>query len=309
MIDLVCNSASPVTGGRVKLVNTLSAKHISSLYKKELGFDIDPYLDKNITFDLLECLDTGYQFYSPLDKVEGSPDFYAELYSTAGKEWGYSDDKWEHNFALKYCLNVETLIDVGCGGGAFLSKAREHVGKVIGLETSPHGRKTCERLGVTALDEVIQSHQASHLGEYDLLCSFQVLEHVANVKEFIESSIAVVRPGGKIIFSVPNNEGYVGAQDLPLNFPPHHVGRWGAASLEALSKFYRLDLVGLHHEPLQPENINWYQAYVEKTYLPRSRLLKTLWYRLRYSDSLNRFLKDNAHTIHGHTVMAVYQVR
>lgn len=300
---------SPLTGGGVRHVDSVSALHIARLYTEALGFDVAPFLDLTLTFDLLECVDTGYRFYAPLDKVEGSPGFYASLYSTAGTEWGYEGGKWEHRFALKHCANSDKLLDVGCGGGAFLAMARQHVEKCVGLETSPHGLRACKEAGVTALDEVIQTHRISHPRAYDVVCSFQVLEHVSRVKEFIESCISVVKPGGKVIFSVPNNEGFVGAQELPLNMPPHHVGCWSASSLEALTRFFDLDLVGMHHEPLQASNINWYQSWLESRYLPENRILRSLWHRLGFATSLGRFLQDNASTIHGHTVMAVYRVK
>lgn len=273
------------------------------------GFDLEPYIEPNLTLDLLECIDTGYQFYAPLEKVEGSPEFYAMLYSTVGAEWGYRGDKWEHKFALKYCANAKKLLDIGCGGGAFLSLAKEHVDEVVGLETSAHGRAICRESGVLALDEVIQSHRVLHPREYDVLCTFQVLEHVSDVRDFIESCIAVVKPGGTIIFSVPNNQAFIGSQELPTNMPPHHVGLWGPSSLEAITRFFGLDLLGMHYEPLQPENFEWYRSWVESTYLPRSRVLRSLWHMLGCSKFIDRYIEDNAHTIHGHTVMAVYRVK
>lgn len=51
------------------------------------------------------------------------------------------------------------------------------------------------------------------------------MEHISDVASFIKACILLTKPGGYIILSVPNNDAFVGAQELPLNMPPHHVGR------------------------------------------------------------------------------------
>lgn len=295
---------SPITRGKAKLLRRFSGADIRELYLRTLAFDVGPYLRKDAALELWECADTGYQFYTPFDAVEGPPEFYSKLYSAKGNEWGYAEGKWEHRVALNYCTPSSRVLDIGCGGGAFLDLARKHSREVVGLETSAFGLESCRNLGLTVYPESIDKHR----GSYDVVCSFQVLEHAANVRQFLEGCIAVTKPGGTIVVSVPNNEGFVGAQDLPLNMPPHHVGRWGPKSLEAITRHFPLELRGIYFEPLG-HNVDWYRSWLERTYFAKSRLARFLWNKLGFSKALSVYLKDHAHTIHGHTVMAVYGVR
>ena len=40
---------------------------------------------------------------------------------------------------------------------------------------------------------------------FDVICAFQVLEHISNPREFLEDIISLLRPSGKILLAVPNS--------------------------------------------------------------------------------------------------------
>ena len=71
---------------------------------------------------------------------------------------------------------------------------------------------------------------------FDVVCAFQVLEHVADPLAFIAEAKARLNPGGLLFIGVPNRESYVGRlRDFPLDMPPHHVMRWSRRALAALA--------------------------------------------------------------------------
>jgi SAM-dependent methyltransferase len=93
-------------------------------------------------------------------------------------------------------------------------------------------------------DELIEVHAQKRPAYYDVVCSFQVLEHVYDVKNFIENAIKALKPGGRLIMSVPNNEPYFlrHSKYETLNLPPHHMGLWNKEVFQNLPKLFPIAL-------------------------------------------------------------------
>jgi 2-polyprenyl-3-methyl-5-hydroxy-6-metoxy-1,4-benzoquinol methylase len=79
---------------------------------------------------------------------------------------------------------------------------------------------------------LIQDFCKTHKNEFDVVCFFQVLEHIKDVDSFMRSSITILKNKGKILIAVPNNDAFVMKYDYLRgvgNVPPppphhHHVG-------------------------------------------------------------------------------------
>src|SRR5205085_9798046 len=85
-------------------------------------------------------------------------------------------------------------------------------------------------------NETVAVHAASHSGEYDLVCAFHVIEHVADPLGFALDLVRCVRPGGHLCVAVPGRCSPI--TDIPnfvLNAPPHHLSWWNETSLRALA--------------------------------------------------------------------------
>ena len=50
--------------------------------------------------------------------------------------------------------------------------------------------------------------------------------------DFISGMLNAAKSGGKLIFSVPNNATSGSFQRDYLNYPPHHISRWGKSVFE-----------------------------------------------------------------------------
>ncbi|MEJ6402509.1 class I SAM-dependent methyltransferase [Yoonia sp. 2307UL14-13] len=299
---------SPVTDGPCHLIKHVPTKKLIDLYRAEHGIDVSRFFSGLESIDLMQCDTTGYEFFHPFS-VEGDPAFYTDLYSKdQSKDWAYSARRWEFDWVTERLDKTDRVLDVGCGSGEFLLGLSGKVARVRGLETSDFGCAEAAKAGLDVVQDTIQTHAIDNAGAYDVVTCFQVLEHIQDVGPFVESLITATAPGGKIIIAVPNNASFVGEQDeLTLNFPPHHVGHWRRDSLAALAPALGLELIAADCEPLQEELIDWYKTWVERKYLPKSRLARSLYYRFGGSTALGRYLSDNRQTIQGHTVLAVFQ--
>jgi len=122
------------------------------------------------------------------------------------------------------------VLDFGCGNGAQTVAFAESGCKIVAVDIDEEDLTTLRR---KVYEEKIRSIQPLRYGgahlplvdnAFDLVLSFEVLEHVPNEAAALREIHRVLKPGGEIIFSVPN-KGWIfethGAH-LPL-LPWHRV--------------------------------------------------------------------------------------
>jgi SAM-dependent methyltransferase len=115
---------------------------------------------------------------------------------------------------------------------------------ITGIELNSYTANISRQEGLEIFDELIEDHAARRPEYYDVITSFQVLEHVFDVKNFIEFSLKALKPGGKLILSVPNNEPYFLRHNIyeTLNLPPHHMGLWNREVFQKLDQLFPMVL-------------------------------------------------------------------
>ena len=247
---------SPLTGSdRIKHEKTISCTWLVERYLALFQVDTRPYFGGLSSIDLYCCLESGYRFYYPFN-ISGDGSFYQGL---SRQPWYYMDWKWEHKVALKLVKHGMHVLEVGCGKGGFVDAVNRSGGNGVGLELNQEQVENGRSRGLKLLPELIEKHAVANAAKYDVVCAFQVMEHICQVKDFLLSCLAVLKPGGRLIVSVPNNDAFVnkGDDDPVLNMPPHHMGLWDSNALVSLGRFFPLRIDGLELEPLQDYHHAW----------------------------------------------------
>jgi 2-polyprenyl-3-methyl-5-hydroxy-6-metoxy-1,4-benzoquinol methylase len=167
------------------------------------------------------------------------------------------DDKNEYTYSSKFIKRTDRVLEVGSGKGAF----RKHIDALeyIGLEFNRKAIEEGAKEGIQILQQSIQSFATSHQYQYDVVCAFQVLEHIAEISSFIKACCSCLKPGGFLIYSVPSANSF--AKYVPnfvLDMPPHHVTKWSDQALKSLARCMQLELIEIWHEPLQPIHKSFY---------------------------------------------------
>ncbi|NCR00508.1 MAG: methyltransferase domain-containing protein [Microcystis aeruginosa L211-101] len=240
-MHIVC----PLSGSaNLVLRETIEVKALIKLYSRWGGVDISSeFLDLE-TINFYHCLDSDLKFFHPL--VTGSESFYQELQKF---NWYYMDDKEEYDYACRYIKDNDIILEVGCGKGAFSRKIQ--TSSYTGLEFSKDAIEIASKASIKIINQSVEIHSNSHLESYDVVCSFQVLEHVSNPKSFIESCLKCLKKGGLLIISVPSDDSFIGSlKNNVLNMPPHHVTRWSDKALQYVADRFCLKLIDIHHEKL-----------------------------------------------------------
>jgi 2-polyprenyl-3-methyl-5-hydroxy-6-metoxy-1,4-benzoquinol methylase len=96
-----------------------------------------------------------------------------------------------------------TLVDVGCATGAYLAELRELGWNVLGVEPSPDAAEAARG---TALDVRTGTLEEAAMpgGSADVVVMRMVLEHVRDPRRTLAEARRILKPGGRLMVSVPN---------------------------------------------------------------------------------------------------------
>jgi 2-polyprenyl-3-methyl-5-hydroxy-6-metoxy-1,4-benzoquinol methylase len=237
---------SPVTGNDcVTIFDRFKSSDIVRLYRQQEDVDVSGFFGSGETVYLLECGDTGYRFYYPFECV-GDEAFYQALAGERAKKGIDYDRDWspDHDFALAAIGPDERVLEIGCNTGKFLEGIAVKTKNVSGLEFNPVAVEAARKKGLNVRNLEIEKLAAADPESFDAICAFQVLEHIPNVKPFLQACLKALKPGGKLIFSVPNNQPYFQrfSKYEVLNLPPHHMGLWNLKAFQKLENFFAVSL-------------------------------------------------------------------
>lgn len=239
---------SPITGNQnVRRIDSIAISDIIRLYRDQEGLNVERYFTHGDDVAILECLDTGYRFYFPYETA-GDEEFYKQLGANATANGHDYDRDWsdDHAIARNYILPKDSLLEIGCNTGKFLTGISVITSDVRGLEFNEIAAHRARAKGLDVVNESIEEYAERYPESHDVICAFQVLEHVTTVGSFLNASLKALRPGGRLIFSVPNNDPYFQRHNKyeVMNLPPHHVGLWRLEAFEKLGAFFEIELLG-----------------------------------------------------------------
>ncbi|MFY1673294.1 class I SAM-dependent methyltransferase [Plantactinospora sp. WMMB334] len=122
----------------------------------------------------------------------------------------------------------DTILELGCGLGAVGARLAR-LATYTAAEPDARSYRTAHAritpLGGTVLNG--DHRQVPTVDGYDLVCAFEVLEHIADDEPVLAEWLALVRPGGHLLLSVPAGPERFGAWDSLVG----HYRRYSAEQL------------------------------------------------------------------------------
>lgn len=211
--------------------------------------------------NVYQCKECALRFFDP--KLAGGDKFYSEL----GKlEWYYlHPGKTEYDYIQKYINEGDKILDIGSGRGVLFTKIKKKV-DYTGLELSTKAVALAKEDGINVKQEDLLLHADAHKSYYDVVCLFQVLEHLTELDSFIKSIYLTLKNNGLFVIAVPNNDGFISkTPNYTFNLPPHHTILWTEKSLRYLANKYNFEVVHIEREFLQePHRENAYLSYISE---------------------------------------------
>lgn len=172
---------------------------------------------------VIQCAECGYIHQWPLPAETALDNYYGEadaFYAThAPPDWFAHEESQGEYWAEVYADWLDLLaaqvgrrqpgrlldeplrlLDIGCGSGGLLQKARQKGWDVLGVEPSAQARQRCEQKGIPVVPSL-----GSVAGPFDAITLVLVLEHLLNPLAMLRTAWGLLTNGGAILVETPND--------------------------------------------------------------------------------------------------------
>ncbi|GGH15371.1 class I SAM-dependent methyltransferase [Mucilaginibacter phyllosphaerae] len=252
---------------------------------------------------IVNCKKCGFGFADPY--VGGDKEFY-NLISHAPNEPTAEDEpkpywKWEFDKAYNKIADLAKtnsnlqLLEIGASTGNFVKRVSNIIPKknILCLEYSSIGVDSIKKAGITAQSWHFHglASKPEFLAKFDVICLFQVLEHLDDLEATFDTFNAIIKPGGHLFIGVPNGKKikFNELNGALLDLPPNHIGRYNKRSFEILAGKYQWEVAEFAIETYTPldvmKTVMYSQSLKKAQYPPAIRTLK---YRLKEYMNIKR---------------------
>ncbi|WP_424627554.1 class I SAM-dependent methyltransferase [Bradyrhizobium sp. SYSU BS000235] len=171
----------------------------------------------------------------------------------------YKSDEWDYmrRFEVARLLELTspcTILDVGCGCG-FHDVAFAESDIVERVDAIDYSSKSIERAEISYPHPKVKRWVADLRElpadtQYDLVASFQVIEHLDTPEDFLAMCARVCRPGGVVAIATPNVNRLHNLVRLATLKPrilvdPQHFKEYSASDLERMARPFGLRQIGV----------------------------------------------------------------
>ncbi|MFA6026816.1 MAG: class I SAM-dependent methyltransferase [Ignavibacteriaceae bacterium] len=135
--------------------------------------------------------------------------------------------------------NIRTFLDIGCGEGKTLCKAKSHGWEAWGVDVADNRNKEAEHESINfKIGTLLEMNFPNDY--FDCIYCDSVLEHVINPAEYLKEIYRILKKDGVVYIGVPNEESFfndikkiifyflkkkhIAAQLKPFDSPYHIIG-------------------------------------------------------------------------------------
>jgi 2-polyprenyl-3-methyl-5-hydroxy-6-metoxy-1,4-benzoquinol methylase len=183
-------------------------------------------------------------------------------------------------------LSGKRLLDVGCSYGDFLQLVKRRGAKIQGVELDGHALAHLKSVDIPASNQMPVNQQ------FDIVCAFQILEHLVDPDDFIAKLSDLLVEDGRLLLTLPNGgeAEQIGSSWIGFRVDYEHLNYFSSRSLSAL----------LIKNNLYVENV-WTYSHpgVSRVSVEPNRMLSKL------NRMINIYLEREPDVIKGNFVLAV----
>ncbi len=134
-----------------------------------------------------------------------SVNYVREVGEFTEKKDDYTLHDWDVDCiaALVRGAKGKKLLEIGCGTGVFLAKAREHGFDCAGLELSSYAAEFVRSMGISVETKSIEEANYAE-GTWDVIVMREVIEHLPHPLESLETVRKWLKPDGVLFMATGN---------------------------------------------------------------------------------------------------------
>jgi len=207
----------PLTGSQnIQVLEEFPTSLLVDCYQRDLGINVASEFLGVQRMQLCRCLESNLIFFYP--SVTGSTEFYKQLRAF---DWYSPTGKFEYKRAADWIKPGNRVLEIGCGTGQFAITIPD--ASYTGLEPNIVSEAHSKDMGTRILSEEVIWHAMTYSQTYDVVCAFQVLEHIGDPETFLTAALACLKPDGLLILEVRTYLRFVASNTIGLpRIPPVH---------------------------------------------------------------------------------------
>ena len=134
------------------------------------------------------------------------------------------------------------ILEIGCGTGGNLLMLKEH-GNVYAMEMNEFASEYATRTTGVDVRKGWLPDSIPYNEKFDLVCMFDVLEHIQDDKKALIEVTKLLNPAGTLIITVPAYSWLYGSHDKML----HHYRRYSRNALNETISYSSLDILKIFY--------------------------------------------------------------
>lgn len=254
-------TAGPLQGDKQKAQTNQTAELLCPLCGADaiLRYPNHPGYQKPKVYDICQCVgcqasyalpmvvdDQLYELiYSKRDKIPGYSRYsrYAEEILTKDDPLRYLAESEDVFWSIRQYFDSRndakelSVLEVGSGLGYLTFALQKHGLNIHGADISAVAvAEARRRYGDLYVCGDISSLQRESSLRYDVILLTEVIEHIANVRKFLDVIVGLLREGGEIVLTTPNRSAYPDEVLWKTDLPPVHLWWFSEKSMEMLAE-------------------------------------------------------------------------
>lgn len=160
-------------------------------------------------YRMVKCKSCGLVYLNPRPDQQSLIKLYTDYHRRDGKDEHVWARLMEKNFKeISLFLNKAfpgkgKILDLGCGYGHFIEKARNYGWSVWGVDPSSSALYSAKRKGLNVIEASVDDISFPD-NSFDVVTAFYVLEHLPNPLSTAKKIFEMLKPGGMIVIRVPH---------------------------------------------------------------------------------------------------------
>jgi 2-polyprenyl-3-methyl-5-hydroxy-6-metoxy-1,4-benzoquinol methylase len=211
--------------------------------------------------DIVACQRCGFVYVDSDLSQEKLNDYYnnfsvyecvaSTVSSTIPNDFERERFDYSKNIILKYCKKDDTILDIGCAGGAFLQILQENgFSNLYGMDLSVKNLNNVKTKEINPIHETITNRNFCAQKEkqkFSMITMFHVLEHIYDLDLALSNISSLLKPNGFLLIEVPNAAKYDEIGGITY-FMEEHINHFDENSLVNTGKKHGFQLINANGE-------------------------------------------------------------